>query len=135
MADRDDAAPLSTLVRSRWGRIAQTAATRALSEASATAALWRSGAVGVDLPHRMLPAAGALLRQGPVGAALALPVGRFPDRVAVVDERGPVTFTELATLAQRLATTLADRGVGSDDTIAVMCRNHPRWPAASRSTA
>ncbi|MHA3701495.1 AMP-binding protein [Jatrophihabitans sp. YIM 134969] len=105
-------------------RLARTAATRAVSEANATAALWRSGAVGVDLPHRMLPAAGALVRTGPVGAAIALPTGRFPDRVAVVDERGPVTFAELDALARRLAGALAARGVGSDDTVAVMCRNH-----------
>ncbi|MGL1437461.1 AMP-binding protein, partial [Vibrio parahaemolyticus] len=78
----------------------------------------------------MLPAAGALLRSGPIGAALALPTGRFPDRVAVVDDRGPVTFAQLDLLARRLAGALAERGVGSDDTVAVMCRNHRGMLAA-----
>ena len=108
----------------RLGRLARTAATRAVSEASATAALWRSGAVGVDLPHRLLPAAGALLRSGPLGAALALPAGRHPGRVAVVDERGEVTFADLHRLARGLAAALHERGVGGGDTVAVMCRNH-----------
>ena len=130
MPARTAATTLPTLSRSKVGRFARTAATRAASEASATAALWRSGAVGIDLPHRMLPAAGALVRSGPVGAALALPAGRFPTRVAVVDERGPVTFAELDALARRLAGALAERGVGSDDTVAVMCRNHRGMLAA-----
>lgn len=111
-------------------RLARTLADRVVTEGGATAALWRSGALRPDLPHRLLPAAAALLRTGPVGAAMALPAGRFPDRVAVIDERGELTYRELDALSRRLAAALAARGTTSDDTVAVMCRNHRGFLAA-----
>ncbi|HEX4818394.1 MAG TPA: AMP-binding protein, partial [Nonomuraea sp.] len=56
-------------------------------------------------------------------AGVAMAAARWPDRRAVVDEAGPVTFAELDARATRLAATLRHRyGAGPGRTVAVM------WP-------
>ncbi|MDW3219556.1 MAG: AMP-binding protein [Acidimicrobiales bacterium] len=50
-------------------------------------------------------------------------VAAHPDRAALVDEHGTTTWAELRTRVTRLSRAMADRGVGSGDTIAVMMGN------------
>src|SRR5581483_267805 len=47
-----------------------------------------------------------------------------PDRVAIVDELGTVTFAEVVERSNRLANALADRGLNEGGRVAIMCRNH-----------
>ncbi|WP_240810136.1 AMP-binding protein [Actinomadura sp. WMMA1423] len=62
-------------------------------------------------------------RFGPVPATLgAMAALRFPDRTALVDERGALTYAELERRAASLATALSER-VG-DGKVGVLCRNH-----------
>ena len=49
---------------------------------------------------------------------------RHPDRVAIVDDRGTLTFREIHDRTDRLARALADRRVGPGSRVAVLCRNH-----------
>jgi acyl-CoA synthetase (AMP-forming)/AMP-acid ligase II len=60
---------------------------------------------------------------GPAGGFTAMAV-RDPDRLALVDERGSLTFGEIHHRTNALARALADRGVGEGDSVALMCRNH-----------
>src|SRR5207244_9099741 len=62
---------------------------------------------------------------GPAAAAAyAGAAARFPDRVAVVDERGAVTFREVHRRTNALASELRRSGVREGDGVAIMCRNH-----------
>jgi fatty-acyl-CoA synthase len=86
------------------------------------------GRAGVIRPHSPVALArvGRTLLDwgtGPAGgfAAQALLV---PDRPAVIDERGEVTFGELDRRSNALADSLRRRGIGAGDGVAVMCRNH-----------
>jgi acyl-CoA synthetase (AMP-forming)/AMP-acid ligase II len=84
-----------------------------------------AGVVAPVAPHRAAMFPTALYRYGftPTTAFL---VGRWrhPDRVAVVDDRGTVTFREMNDRTDRLARALADRRVGPGSRVAVLCRNH-----------
>ena len=61
-------------------------------------------------PRRLLPVLRALDAYGPVGASLALAVAAHPDRPALIDEQGPVTFAELDRTSNALANALRERG-------------------------
>jgi acyl-CoA synthetase (AMP-forming)/AMP-acid ligase II len=52
-----------------------------------------------------------------------------------VDELGELTFGELHERSNRLAASLAERGVGPGDGIAIMCRNHRGFVDASIAAA
>ncbi|HWJ65873.1 MAG TPA: AMP-binding protein [Nocardioides sp.] len=56
---------------------------------------------------------------------------RMPDQVAIVDERGSLTFAELQERSNALAHGLRERGVRAGDGVAVMCRNHRGFVEAS----
>jgi len=76
-------------------------------------------------PDRLVRTGLALQRWGPTAAAgYQTSAIRYPDQVAVVDELGTLTFTEVHRRTNALAHALADRGVGTGDHIAVLCRNH-----------
>jgi fatty-acyl-CoA synthase len=49
---------------------------------------------------------------------------RHPDRVALIDERGPLTHRELDSQSSALARAWSGRGLRSGSVIAVLCRNH-----------
>src|SRR5688572_23964068 len=56
---------------------------------------------------------------------------RSPHDVALVDELGELTWTELDDRATRLAHGLKDLGVNSGESVAVLCRNHRYFVDAS----
>ncbi len=49
---------------------------------------------------------------------------RYPDRAAIVDERGTLTFAEVHRRTNALARELRKAGIGERDDVAIMCRNH-----------
>jgi len=81
---------------------------------------------GVIQPIRPDRAARLLLpyvRFGPVPATVAaMSALRFPERAALIDERGTLSYAELERRAAALATGLRER-VG-DGRVGVLCRNH-----------
>jgi acyl-CoA synthetase (AMP-forming)/AMP-acid ligase II len=60
---------------------------------------------------------------------------RFPDEVGLVDDRGSLTFAEIHRRTNALAAGLGDLGVGPDDAVAVMCRNHRGFVEATAAVA
>jgi fatty-acyl-CoA synthase len=59
-----------------------------------------------------------------LAGALGSAATRFPDRVAIVDERGPVTYRELDEHSNAVADVLASHGIGAGDRVALLARNH-----------
>lgn len=88
----------------------------------------RAGLARPVRPDRALGMLAGLTRSGlTVAAASALGAARHPDRPAVLDDAGTLTFAELEAGSAALAAALRQRhGLGPGSTIAVLCRNH-RW--------
>ncbi|MDQ3678925.1 MAG: AMP-binding protein [Actinomycetota bacterium] len=76
-------------------------------------------------PDKLVRALIALRRWGPTPAAgyIANAI-RYPDDLAIIDELGQLTFAEVHRRTNALAHAWSDDGLGEDDNIAIMCRNH-----------
>jgi acyl-CoA synthetase (AMP-forming)/AMP-acid ligase II len=85
-----------------------------------------AGLLSPTRPDRLVRMAAAPLRLG-LGPAtiVAAAAARHPDQVALVDERGALTYEQLDRRAAAVAVGLSrELGVGPDGSLAVMCRNH-----------
>ena len=96
-----------------------------LHRIAAGAILARSNITPFERPDR-LPR--AMLAMAPWGTSLAGSVAaaaaRYPDRVAIVDDAGPVTYGAMWQRATSVAAGLSDRGIGPDTTVGILARNH-----------
>jgi len=86
------------------------------------------GASGLlrPVPPATLARMGKALRgwgTGPAGGFTAMAL-RDPERVALLDELGSVTYGEVHRRSNALAHELRAAGVGEGDSVAIMCRNH-----------
>ncbi len=79
----------------------------------------------LERPDKVARALGTLRRWGSSSAAAySVSAIRYPERVAIVDERGTLTFSEVDARTNALARALREVGVGEQDGVAIMCRNH-----------
>ena len=84
-----------------------------------------TGMIAPTRPDKALRSLGALRRWGPTPAAAYIGSAiRYPDRAAIVDERGTLTFSEMHRRTNALAHELSRAGIGEQDGVAIMCRNH-----------
>jgi acyl-CoA synthetase (AMP-forming)/AMP-acid ligase II len=84
-----------------------------------------TGMIAPVRPDRAVRAIVALRRWGPTpAAAYAVSAVRYPEREAIVDERGTLTFAEVDRRTNALARGLRNAGVTEGDGVAIMCRNH-----------
>ncbi len=84
-----------------------------------------TGMIRVERPDKTIRVLGTLRRWGSSsGAAYAISAIRYPERVAIVDEKGTLTFAEVNARTNALARALRAAGVGEQDGVAIMCRNH-----------
>ncbi|WP_312859556.1 AMP-binding protein [Pseudonocardia xinjiangensis] len=91
----------------------------------AIVALRRSGVVRTERPDRLFGMGLGLLRyRFTIAAAYVVGAARHPDRIAVIDEEGAVTFGELQRRTDAMARGFADAGVGPGVRVGVLCRNH-----------
>jgi len=106
--------------------------TRARDVAVSLKTLTAAGIVRPYGPRTLAGIVGALRTWGttPAGGFKSLAL-RMPDGIAIIDERGQVTFGDLHRRTNALATALAARGVREGDGVAVMCRNHRGFIEAS----
>jgi len=76
-------------------------------------------------PGELLAVGQAVRRWGASPAAAIVSAGaRRPRDVALIDELGELSFGELDKRSNALARALVRAGVSSDDSVAIMCRNH-----------
>jgi acyl-CoA synthetase (AMP-forming)/AMP-acid ligase II len=102
-----------------------SAAGRALHRLDTLRRIVESGLVAPTMPDRLVKAGMALWRFGPTPAAACLAsAARYPDDLAVIDERGQLTYRELHERTNALAHSLADQGLGEGDNVALLSRNH-----------
>ena len=97
---------------------------RAAGEALSLKSMVATGMVRADPPWVLARAGVAIARYGAVGGALGLSAARYPDRVAVRDERGDVTYAELDRRSNAIANQWRDLGLNAGDGVALLVRNH-----------
>jgi acyl-CoA synthetase (AMP-forming)/AMP-acid ligase II len=87
--------------------------------------LTQAGIVAPERPDRSVRALAVLRRWGatPATGYMANAV-RSPDRPAIHDEVGTLTFAEVDARTNALAHGFRARGVGPGDGVAILCRNH-----------
>jgi fatty-acyl-CoA synthase len=84
-----------------------------------------TGMIAPTRPDRAARAIKALRRWGPTpAAAYTGSAARYPKRLALVDERGTLTFEQVHRRSNALARGLAAEGIREGDSVAIMCRNH-----------
>jgi len=88
-------------------------------------ALLATGIAKPDRIDRTMRSLAALRRWGPSSPAAYLGgAARFPDRAAIIDDRGAETFRDVDARTNALASAFADAGIDEHSSVAIMCRNH-----------
>ncbi len=91
---------------------------------------------GILEPGLSVANAAGMARWGATPAAVvAGAAGRYPTRVALVDEAGSLTYGELDRRTSRLAAGLVERGVTAEHTIGILARNHRGFVEANLAAA
>jgi fatty-acyl-CoA synthase len=85
-----------------------------------------SGAFGLEPPKNYAALAADVLRWGEIGMIPSLNARRNPDRTAIIDDEGSMTFAELNDAVNAAANGLLAMGVKGGDGVAILARNH-RW--------
>jgi acyl-CoA synthetase (AMP-forming)/AMP-acid ligase II len=84
-----------------------------------------TGMIAPVRPDKAVRAVMEVHRWGPTpAAAYTSSAIRFPERTAIVDERGTLTFAEVDRRTNALARGLRRAGISEQDGVAIMCRNH-----------
>jgi fatty-acyl-CoA synthase len=88
--------------------------------------MFESGALKLESPQVIAAAIADAVRWGELGMIPALNARRAPNRAAVIDDEGTLTFKELDDAANAAANGLRAMGVQDGDGVAILARNH-RW--------
>ncbi len=80
--------------------------------------------VGPELPHRTAQLLLALERYGMLGGAIAIGTIRHGERLALIDERGELSYGELDRRSNALANAWRERGLEAGEGVAILVRNH-----------
>ncbi len=93
-------------------------------------AVGRSGMLGPYWPWQWARVPEVIWRRGvTLGAVYGFGAALRGNTIAVVDDAGSSTFSEMEAWSDALAVGLADQGIKAGDTVAVLCRNHRRFIA------
>ncbi len=88
--------------------------------------MFEAGAFKLEPPQNVAAMVADIRRWGEFGMIPALNARRTPDRTAVIDDFGEITFKELDDAAHAVANGLLAKGVKGGDGVAILARNH-RW--------
>ena len=86
--------------------------------------LVRSGLIGPEMPQQLAQQIRAMDRYGMLGGALAVGATRHGEHLAVIDERGEITYRELDQRSNALANAWRERGLEPGEGAAILVRNH-----------
>ena len=85
-----------------------------------------SGAFRLEPPQNYAALAADLRKWGEFGMLPALNARRSPNRAALIDEEGELSYQELDEAVHAVANGLIEKGVRGGDGVALLARNH-RW--------
>ena len=88
--------------------------------------MFEAGALKIEPPQNFIGMLADIRRWGEIGMIPALNARRTPNRLAVIDDDGEMTFKELDDAANAVANGLLAMGVKGGDGVAMLIRNH-RW--------
>ena len=89
------------------------------------ATMVRAGIIAPLRPDKYLRIAAVVRREGlSVTSGFAMSAQRCPNRPALIDELGTLTFRQLDQRADALASALQGLPGGTPEVVAIMCRNH-----------
>ncbi|OSC36874.1 AMP-binding protein [Mycobacterium decipiens] len=109
--------------------------TRSLVSA-ALRALVSSGLLGPLSPAALVRLIREVVRGGTnLYTLLAVAAARWPDRTAIIDDDGALSYRELLLLTESVAHQLVGSGAGAGQAVGVMCRNGRNFVAAVFATA
>jgi acyl-CoA synthetase (AMP-forming)/AMP-acid ligase II len=99
--------------------------------ATAARAMVSSGLLRPPGPLAALRLVRELYRTGTnLNALLGIAAARWPDRTAIVDDEGALSYRELQAKTESLAGELSGHGVGPGHAVGIMCRNGRDFVAA-----
>lgn len=102
---------------------------RVRNVAAALSTLVSSGLVGLERPDRSFKAFSSLAKFGPsAAAALEMASIRKPDTIAVIDDDGIHTWSDLGDRAAALARALYARGIKAGSAVGTMLRDQADFP-------
>ncbi|MDT5011736.1 MAG: fatty-acyl-CoA synthase [Mycobacterium sp.] len=85
-----------------------------------------AGALKIESPQAMAAMASDIARWGEMGMITSVNARRSPDRTAIVDDEGSITFRELDDAVNAVANEMVSMGVQGGNGVAILARNH-RW--------
>jgi fatty-acyl-CoA synthase len=85
-----------------------------------------SGAFRLEPPQNYAAMANDIRNWGEIGMLPALNARRTPNRTAIIDDEGSLTYKELDEAANAVANGLLAKGIRGGDGVAILARNH-RW--------
>src|SRR5689334_21092261 len=97
---------------------------RATGEAKSLKTLFDTGLLRADPPWVLARAGAGIARYGAVGAAASIAAARYPDRIAVRDELGELTYADLDHRSNAIANAWQTRGLKPGGGVALLIRNH-----------
>ena len=83
-----------------------------------------AGAFKLEPPQNIAAMLADIRRWGEFGMIPALNARRSPNRTAIIDDDGELTFAELDEAAHAVANGLLGMGVKGGDGVAILARNH-----------
>ena len=99
-------------------------------------ALGRSGLLGPHRPDHLWGMARAVRRWGvTLGATYAMGAARSPERAAVIDDAGTLSFADMDRRTSTVAAALGDLGIGRGDQVGLLSRNHCEFLTAAVALA
>ncbi|AHH18356.1 putative fatty-acid--CoA ligase [Nocardia nova SH22a] len=98
--------------------------TQAVDQTYFLTALVRSGLLRPTTPARFARSAAAVRRYGMLGGIVGVAAARFPDRVALCDELGNLSFADIDHRSDAVANGWRRRGLRPGDSVGILARNH-----------
>jgi fatty-acyl-CoA synthase len=116
--------------------VAERMPTRVTDALWAANVLREAGVIAPMRPDKLVRIGEKFVRWGTSPALGSVTAAiHHPDRVAIEDELGTLTFSETHRRSNALARALSDSGVGEGDGVAIMCRNHRYFIEATMACA
>lgn len=111
---------------SRAAAKVQQYASRGLAELHYVRKIFQAGGFPIEPPQNIAAMVNDIRKWGEIGMLPALHARRTPDKVAIIDDEGELTWQELDDAAHAVAHGLLDKGVKGGDGVAILARNS-RW--------